>query len=713
VRQDRTIQISFDGQQATFVDNTAGVFVTDTGGGQPVRIFQPLPGTVATSVPLWAPADRRLVFAVARRADAQQPAGVTGLDDPDGARYSPGETVYTVYLRPAPRDGDNPAPQELFTAACDHPGYIGANLAVRWRPDGQALLFLDRVEGEQHTLREYDLQTKKSRIVFPDPAPGLVFDFSPSGKHLVCVTGGPEGSRRGVWIGRPDGSDWWRVPLTGVEEGPDRSSLLSRLQAARPVWAPHDSRCLLTIRDFGESNGQEPSCYQLLLATPATREIDALLEETEPLRDLAWSPDGRQFGLVRGPAEAPGTLLVYRVEDLAVRDCVQKVRHFTGWDRSGRQFAYLACGAPEYKADWVALLPADPRACDELIVKPEGEAARAVISRVQVSFPRWSPKESRLSLWASYRFAYGPSSARLLGVGAPPGDPALLVDPATGRLEWKPVSPTDKVQIGHYYLIHGEPATAWRWYEEAEKEFAAARTAPEVRDFYTGRNASLYHAICLERLGRHEQARASRASFERSFPSAWQPGLVEQAKTWSADDWRHVRDRYVVEVLLSVRGLAEAERFLHSGLEKAASEGDRLRKSLLLTQVLLLQGRNVEYADLVIDKVVPLLVKTLPERKGAGEKDPAASAFVLDSAGLLALLPALAPEFLDTLPERQVRTMRERLEQQRQAAKGEARQRVLDVLLAYVSRREKPDDTAGKTQAALEEALRGQPARTP
>src|SRR5262249_19822649 len=162
--------------------------------------------------------------------------------------------------------------------------------------------------------------------------------------------------------------------LTGVEEGTDRSSLLTRLQAARPVWAPDDSRCLLTIRDFGDNNGQEPSCHQLLLATPAIREIDGLLEETEPLRDLAWSPDGRHFGLVRGPA--PGTLMVCRIEDATVRESIENVCHFAGWDRTGRQLAYLACGAPEYQWRWAAMLPPDPRACDVLMVKPEGGPAR-------------------------------------------------------------------------------------------------------------------------------------------------------------------------------------------------------------------------------------------------------------------------------------------------------------------------------------------------
>src|SRR5262245_49144325 len=113
VRQDRSVQVSDDGGSAAFVDEREGVFVTDTEGGKPVRIFRPPAGSPGVSVPLWAPGDRRLVFAVARKADPQQSGGgATATDNPDGAVRFQADTVYTVYLRAAPeKPGDNPEPK--------------------------------------------------------------------------------------------------------------------------------------------------------------------------------------------------------------------------------------------------------------------------------------------------------------------------------------------------------------------------------------------------------------------------------------------------------------------------------------------------------------------------------------------------------------------------------------------------------------------------
>jgi hypothetical protein len=355
------------------------------------------------------------------------------------------------------------------------------------------------------------------------------------------------------------------------------------------------------------------------------------------------------------------------------------------------------------------------------MVRAEGQPAKAVLSGVQISFPKWSGSEPKLTLWASYRFAQGSLSAWLIGAAAPPGDPALVLDAATGRLDWQPVSARDKVQIGHYYLIRGDAATAWGYYEAAEREFAADKTPAGAgsprpsSDFYTGRNADLFRALCLERLGRHDEAREYRRRFEAAFPSKWSEGMGPSAKTFTAEEWRFVRDLYVVEVLLSVNGADEAERYLSDAL-KTAAEPDRLGKALLLTQVLLLRGKNAAYADLAVDTVLPLLLKVPvvaegPERElskqtaellhlrllllgsrlwGADPRDlnlyrlllTTAASLPLSGASLQALLPLATPRFLATLPQEQVRRLTERIAELRRQESNELRCLGLDFLLA-------------------------------
>ena len=109
---------------------------------------------------------------------------------------------------------------KLFEARCDHVGYVAANLAVRWHPRGDRILYLDRGSKGGHALLSYDVKTKVSRPIFPHQAPALIFDWSPDGEHLACVLGteglggnaGPD--LGGIWIGRPDAESaaWWHVP---------------------------------------------------------------------------------------------------------------------------------------------------------------------------------------------------------------------------------------------------------------------------------------------------------------------------------------------------------------------------------------------------------------------------------------------------------------------------------------------------------------------
>src|SRR5207247_10881616 len=97
--------------------------------------------------------------------------------------------IYTCWLREEEKDGKAPDPVAIFHAACDHPGYVSANLAVRWHPDGKHVVFVNQIGQDVHAVFEFDLQTKKSRQVFKHAAKAVVFDWAPDNVHLVCVLG--------------------------------------------------------------------------------------------------------------------------------------------------------------------------------------------------------------------------------------------------------------------------------------------------------------------------------------------------------------------------------------------------------------------------------------------------------------------------------------------------------------------------------------------
>ncbi len=177
VREDRTITWSANGEAVGFQHAEQGVFVADKQGKALKKVYQPDAGVIATSTPLWSPTDRRLIFTTAR--DASGRSRTRGLSllpgiepDPNGELFDRMPIVYTCWLRD---ETAGEAPVELFEAKCDHVGYVAANLAVRWHPNGDRVLFIDSVAGGKHTIFDYDLKSKKSRRVFPHDAPATRF----------------------------------------------------------------------------------------------------------------------------------------------------------------------------------------------------------------------------------------------------------------------------------------------------------------------------------------------------------------------------------------------------------------------------------------------------------------------------------------------------------------------------------------------------------
>jgi hypothetical protein len=278
VRENRTITWSADGKAVGFQHGADGVFVAGPDGKGLRKIFQPGPDVLATSPPRWSPAGRRLLFTTARAAEpdpaANQPA--PGDPDPAGRTYQQRPVVYTCWLWAESPAEPPPQPVRLFEAACDHVGYVAADLAVRWHPQGDRVLYVHQVAGQGHGLFEYDLNARTSRRIFVQPGEALIFDWSPDQAHLACVVGGtrPDPEKDGIWIGRPEGAAWWHVPQSEALAAGPLPAVLERLQATRPTWTPDGSR--FAFRSFQPGPDGAGGRHFLRLGTPATQQVQTV-----------------------------------------------------------------------------------------------------------------------------------------------------------------------------------------------------------------------------------------------------------------------------------------------------------------------------------------------------------------------------------------------------------------------------------------------------
>jgi hypothetical protein len=702
VREDRAITFAPDGG-AAFQHGTEGVFITD-GEGPPRKIFQPGPDVVAVSPPLWAPSDRRLLFTTARRVGKNfTPVGEA---DPAGNLYAEGETVYTCWLRAAP-DGDDPRPEPLFEAPCEHPGYVAANLAVRWDQGGKRVLHVRRTAKGRHALFTYDLATKATTRIFPHEAAGLAFAWSPGNRYVACALAEPAGSsspHAGLWIGRPGEEGWWRVP--GSE---DPSSCVHPLDQARgllPDWAPGDDRLAFAVVR-PTPKGSAGKCW-VIAAAPARRRAEVAAEDTEPFHDVHWRPDGSVLGAVAG---SPGRLVrIDPAKGHARPEGPENVVNFAGWDAAGGRLAYTTREpVPGAKGTWAFLFIPEPAARMAVCVRDEGASGpgRRLLGGLQVTFPRWASAGPTLSLWATFRAPWRSWPTVLMEMGSSPddplrglrlrpGDPAVLVDSHTGALSWKAADPGEEVQLGHYHLLRREYAQAWHRYER-------------VGDA-GGPGVAFFHYYCLEKMGKHEEAGRELRRFGKTFLDSYRttkrptsngpPSAPFGAAGPGPSDemLRHWQDLYAAEVFLALDAAADGEVFFRKALADARTDDDRLSKALVAGQFLLLSRRNAEYAELATDTVLPLLYRSWkPHGPGAEPLNNAANALLAYSDGL-SLVPLFAPEFLAGLSRKQVSALIPRWEKARGLADDDVKRLGIDLFLAAAHARSGHDDEARRAR---------------
>jgi hypothetical protein len=666
VRQDRSISWTPGGQAVGFHHDQEGVFVADKDGGQLVKIFQPTPDVLVTSPPLWSPTDKRLIFTTAKDPNRQpaQPNPLLPVEfNPDGEVFGQRAVVYTCWLREAPQGDETVHPVALFEAPCDHPGYVAANLAVRWHPQGKSVLYVKQTEGHEHGLFEYNLARKTSRQVFPDTAEALLFDWTPDGSHLVCVVGNlkTKGQASGIWIGQPDANNWWQVPHSAAIVEGQVPSLIEQLRAAQPVWTRDGARFAFAIGKAGQGKDEADRC-SLWLGTLATRQVQRVAEGEEPFRDLHWAPDGTRLGVVRG--REAGTLhLVGQDGKLTAAGTQQPVRRFAGWNATGARLAYVV---PELKSPmpgetWALLLTPDPMPRDRVYVAPGtgNEPGHDVFSGMRVTFPRWSPKEDKLSVWFTFSPTHRYLLSRLLGGGLPYGDPAAVFDVTAKQVNWMAVNAFEKAQIGHYHLLKRQYEEAWGWYKQAEAALKPpgqpANPVQEVRELLARGDFTFFESYCLSKLGRAEEARAKLVKFRDHFlqvlaaaPQA--PAAPAQADPLGNTVWRAF---YEAEVFLSLDAAEDARLFFQKELATAKTDEERLANALVLSQLLLLEKKHGAYAELATQTLRPLLVKL---------SGPVVRLFNQNVAGLVAgnapadpLLPLYDPALVATLSKDQVR----------------------------------------------------------
>jgi Tol biopolymer transport system component len=708
VKENRTINWSPDGKTVSFQHGADGVFIAGQDGKGLRKIFQPGPDILATSLPLWSPTERRLIFTTARPTDADSVPNRPAAAEPDpaGRIYRERPIVYTCWLWTESKQDPLPQPVALFEATSDHTGYVAANLAVRWHPAGDRILYINQAAGtKEHGLFAYDLKAKTSRRVFAHTSEALIFDWAPDQAHVVCVLGTLTGNRDrdGIWIGQPEQEAWWHVPRSEALAQGQRASLLERLRATRPVWTADGARfAFVSYQPAPDGQGGRHSLY---LGTFARRQVETLAVGPDPFGDLHWAPGGDRLGVVRKGTE-PSLHLARRGEGLSAPINRRPVRQFAGWDPTGTKLAYVVAeDDPAGRGDaWAFLLTPEPQARDAVFVADGSgkEPGRAVFSGMRVTFPQWSPRDGKLSVWFTFTPTHRSSlssfceslSAGRWAWGLRPGDPAAVFDPKSGQVSWLAVNAHEKAQVGHYYLLRRDYARAWQWYTEAEREWPAVQPGsgePGGDNVAAAREMAFFQSYCLSKLGKPAEAQAKlktfRSAFRPDLPTA--PALGQEGK----ETRRRARvteppfpdlprDLCLAEVFLSLDAAADGRQFFRRALTAADTDAARLSNAVVLSQLLLLDHKADEYAALVTDTVLPLLVKLWQPAAGAAPTDIDLRVFLIWE-----LLPLYAPEFLARLSEPRVREITPRWRALHDQAKDDEARLLIDLFLEAAERR--------------------------
>ena len=705
-REDRSIHFSGDGTQVGFQHGNDGVFLANPAGGAPRKIFQPATDVIAVSTPLWAPNGKEVIFCTA--VGSGQPAvnfGFNGSpEDPAGRLFFQGPVTYTCWKFNASGPEGTKA-QQLFSAGLDHAGYVGANLAVRWHPREPKIEFLARVGANHVGLFDWDLVTGTQKQAFPETAEGMIFDWTPDGSQLACVLGfnQQKAAVNGIWIGKPGAANWWHVPGSEDLAQAELPSLLETLRASRPIFSKQDSTFAF-VSSITLPGSPPTMDHAVHLANVEKRSTTLLVHGGVPYRDLVWQPDGKLLGLVRGSG-ATGSLLTLKLDgELSPIVSTKPIRQFVGWNRKGDALAYITPEQiPTQQKDfWSFLLVPDALARDAVQLRASGKGDNAkeqeLLNGMRVTFPQWSPKDDKLSLWVTFAPTYRSWLWLFLRYGLRPGDPAAVFDVASGKLTWMAVNDYEKTQVGHYFHLKHDFKQAWNWYEQGK---GVGAPAPALMTTMTGlpvANEQLfYEYLCLTKLGRIAEAGERRTRFEAMFeapppakpgePAPATPPLLPGVAERMDFVLPFMHDLLVAEVYLSLDAAEEAATCFQAETARADTDGKRLSALLTLGQILLIQGKNAEYLDLCGSKLIPLILADAKKQNGGWQQRN-----VVGLATVTALTPLSASDFMKLIPhatlERWLPTWRQLADEKTQVAADIRVQNILDASLEILGKEE-------------------------
>jgi hypothetical protein len=134
-------------------------------------------------------------------------------------------------------------------------------------------------------------------------------------------------------------------------------------------------------------------------------------------------------------------------------------------------------------------------------------------------------------------------------------------------------------------------------------------------------------------------------------------------------------------MFLSLDAVAEGEAFFRTALAEAADDHDRLSASLMLAQLLLLQGKHAAYARLATETLAPRLPLLFEESRRLGGQF---EGFMVNASGqlcLFALLPLAAPGFVVSLDRDEVARLLPRWQRLRDQITQDQLRRCIDLVL--------------------------------